>query len=192
MWSPSSAIPIYFWNLLAQPCPQFSIPRELLAVLTGTSTGKYSVTSKPQALVCLRFHAENCWWFSLQFLVCLFGINPQSPLIDVSVYVFNCSVIFDSLWPPGLLTSRLLCPWDFPSKNIGVGNHSLLQGIFWTQEWNPHLQHCGHSLYYLSQQGSPVDVFWFNFPLVLWLFIVSQFHFLHYCWFLLKWTWGKD
>ena len=23
----------------------------------------------------------------------------------------------------------LLCPWDSPSKNTGVGNHSLLQGI---------------------------------------------------------------
>ena len=26
--------------------------------------------------------------------------------------------------------TRLLCPWDSPSKNTGVGSHSLLQGIF--------------------------------------------------------------
>ena len=28
---------------------------------------------------------------------------------------------------------RLLCPWDFPGKNTGVGCHFLLQGIFSTQ-----------------------------------------------------------
>ncbi|KAB0361993.1 hypothetical protein FD754_006149 [Muntiacus muntjak] len=28
---------------------------------------------------------------------------------------------------------RLLCPWDFPGKNTGVGGHFLLQGIFLTQ-----------------------------------------------------------
>ena len=26
--------------------------------------------------------------------------------------------------------TRLLCPWDSPGKNTGVGSHSLLQGIF--------------------------------------------------------------
>ena len=30
--------------------------------------------------------------------------------------------------------ARLLCPWDSPGKNTGVGCHALLQGIFPTQE----------------------------------------------------------
>ena len=30
------------------------------------------------------------------------------------------------LWP----LPRLLCPWDSPGKNSGVGCHFLLQGIF--------------------------------------------------------------
>ena len=34
---------------------------------------------------------------------------------------------------------RLLCPWDSPGKNTGVGYHALLQGIFPTQGSNPHL-----------------------------------------------------
>ena len=34
---------------------------------------------------------------------------------------------------------RLLCPWDSPGKNIGVDCHFLHQGIFPTQESNPHL-----------------------------------------------------
>jgi len=37
------------------------------------------------------------------------------------------------------ITCRLLCPWDSPGKNAGVGCHALLQGIFPTQGWNPHL-----------------------------------------------------
>ena len=33
----------------------------------------------------------------------------------------------------GQSPTRLLCPWDFPGKNNGVGCHFLLQGIFPTQ-----------------------------------------------------------
>ena len=38
---------------------------------------------------------------------------------------FSC---VDSLPTHGLLLARLLCPWDFPGKNTGVGCHLLLQG----------------------------------------------------------------
>ena len=37
--------------------------------------------------------------------------------------------------------SSLLCPWNFPGKNIGVGCHFLLQGIFPRQWLNPDLWH---------------------------------------------------
>ena len=37
------------------------------------------------------------------------------------------------LWPHGLWSNRLLCPWDFPGKNTGVGCHFLLQEVFPTQ-----------------------------------------------------------
>ena len=40
---------------------------------------------------------------------------------------------------PWTVPSRLLCPWDFPGKKTGVGCHFLFQGIFPTQESNPHL-----------------------------------------------------
>ena len=39
--------------------------------------------------------------------------------------------------PYGLWPTRLLCPWDSPGKNTGVGCHALLQGIFLTQGSNP-------------------------------------------------------
>ena len=44
----------------------------------------------------------------------------------------------------------LLCPWDFPAKNTGVGCHFLFQGIFPTQKSNLHLLHCRQTLYLLS------------------------------------------
>jgi len=46
------------------------------------------------------------------------------------------------LWLHGPLPSRLLCPWDSPGKNTGVGCHFLFQGIFPTQGLMPHLLHC--------------------------------------------------
>ena len=41
-----------------------------------------------------------------------------------------CSVMSDSLQPHGLQLVRILCPWDFPGKNTGVGYHALLQDIY--------------------------------------------------------------
>ena len=45
--------------------------------------------------------------------------------------VYLCSfamVMSDSLRSYRLWPSRLLCPWDSPGKNTGVGCHALLQG----------------------------------------------------------------
>ena len=39
----------------------------------------------------------------------------------------------------GLEPARLLCSWDSPGKNTGVGCHALLQGLFQTQGLNPPL-----------------------------------------------------
>ena len=39
------------------------------------------------------------------------------------------SVLSDSVRPHGLQPTRLLCPWDSPGKNTGVGCHFLLQCI---------------------------------------------------------------
>ena len=48
---------------------------------------------------------------------------------------------------------RLLCPWDFLGKNIGVGCHFLLQGILLTEGSHPHLLHCRQILYWLISVG---------------------------------------
>ena len=48
------------------------------------------------------------------------------------------SILSNSLQHHGLQYARLLCPWDSPGKNTGVGCHFFLQGIFQTQGLNPH------------------------------------------------------
>ena len=58
------------------------------------------------------------------------------------------SVVSDSLQVHGLQPAKLLCPWNSPGKNTGVGSHSLLQGIFLTQGSNPGLLHCRQILYH--------------------------------------------
>ena len=49
-----------------------------------------------------------------------------------------------------MIPARLLRPWNSPSKNTGVGCHSLLHGIFPTQGMNLGLLHCRQILYHLN------------------------------------------
>ena len=56
----------------------------------------------------------------------------------------------------GLWAASLLCPWNSPGKDTGVGCHSLLQGIYLTQGSNRGLLHCRQILYCLSHWGSPL------------------------------------
>ena len=66
--------------------------------------------------------------------------------------------------PRGLQPSRLLCSWNSPSKNTGVGSHSLLQRIFLAQGSNLHLLHCRQIFffffffYHLNHHRSPVSL----------------------------------
>ena len=56
----------------------------------------------------------------------------------------------DSVKPHGLYLARLLCPWDSPRKNTGLGCHFLLQGInIPTPGIELGFQHCSETLYQL-------------------------------------------
>ena len=76
----------------------------------------------------------------------------------------SCSVELDSLQPHGLQPTRLLCPWNSPGQNTGVGNLSLLQRIFPTQGSNLGLLHCRQIIYQLSHKGSPRILEWVAYP----------------------------
>ena len=74
--------------------------------------------------------------------------------------MLNSSVVSDSLRPHALQPARLLCPWDSPSRNTGVGCQTLLLGIFPTQGLNSGLPPYRRILYQLSHQGDILG--WFN------------------------------
>ena len=94
---------------------------------------------------------------------CVLKTSPTSPSSLHVLKRVSCiqdrvshSVMSDSLRPPmncsppGSSVHGIL-----PSKNIRLNSHSLLQGIFPTQELNAGLLHYRQILYCLSQQGSP-------------------------------------
>ena len=73
----------------------------------------------------------------------------------------------------GLQPARLLCPWDSPGKNTGVGCCFFLQEIFLTQALNPGLLHCRQILYQLSYKESPLQYtshFKYSGGLAPWIF----------------------
>ena len=85
-------------------------------------------------------------------------------------YDLACSFASNSatLWT---VAPRLLCPWDFPGKNTGVGCCFLLQGVFPTRGSNLCLfcllrWQAGWPLRHL---GSPVIIFdkCFNSPMIV-------------------------
>ena len=65
-------------------------------------------------------------------------IHHHSLAIILLSCMHVCSVAqYMTLWNPmDCSPTRLLCPWDFPGKNSGVGCHFLFQGIFPTQGLN--------------------------------------------------------
>ena len=60
------------------------------------------------------------------------GQVSQAPACVLSR--FSRARLFVILWT---VAARLLCPWDSPGKNAGVGCHALLQGIFLNPEIEP-------------------------------------------------------
>ena len=59
----------------------------------------------------------------------LASILLTSNLVAVVLVTHSCLTL-TTLWSAA---QKALCPWISPSKNTGVGSHSLLQGIFPTQ-----------------------------------------------------------
>ena len=93
-------------------------------------TGRSSVTVPVSAITQARLTGST--------VVCLIWSVFQScsPSRDL---VRACILSFQSCQPCGLWPTSLLCPWDPPGKNTGVGCHALLQGIFLSQGSNSRL-----------------------------------------------------
>ena len=86
-------------------------------------------------MLSLGPHFEN----DCSSLVAIRQGNFMAPYLWVHAKSLQlCSTLCD---PMDCSLPRLLHPWDAPGKNTEVGLHALLQGIFPTQESNPHLLH---------------------------------------------------
>ena len=68
----------------------------------------------------------------------------------------SCSVMSNSVQPHGLWPARLLCPWNSPGKNTGMGSQSLLQGFLLTQGPNLVLLHCRQILIIWATREAPL------------------------------------
>ena len=60
---------------------------------------------------------------------------PQVSSLCLHLYCVHAKSLqqYLTLQPSRLSPARLLCPWDFPGKNTGMGCHAVFQGIFPTQ-----------------------------------------------------------
>ena len=70
----------------------------------------------------------------------------------VCVKLLSCVQLFVT---PQMQPTSILCLWNSPGKNIGMGCHFLLQGIFLTQGLNPGFVHCRQITYHLSHRDVP-------------------------------------
>ena len=78
---------------------------------------------------------EFVGWVPVNILELVYDILHFYCLVDKS-----CPVL---LWPCGLLPTRLLCPWNFPGENTGMGCHFLRQESSWSRD-----QMCVSCLHY--------------------------------------------
>ena len=79
------------------------------------------------------------------------------------------SVVPDYLRPHGLYS-----PWNSLGQNTGVGNLSLLQEIFPTQELNGNLLLCRQILYQLGHQGESKNTGVSSLSLLQWIFLTQE------------------
>ena len=86
--------------------------------------------------------------------------------VCVCVFAYTCAESCLTLCSPMDCSSLwLLCPWDSPGKNTGVGCHFLLQGIFPTWESNLRLLHWEGGSLPLCHLGSSFT----SHSLLIWL-----------------------
>ena len=65
------------------------------------------------------------------------GTSVSISVLPVNTQDWNqcmCIIVSNSLRPHALWPTGILCPWESPSKNDGVGCYFLLQGIFPTRD----------------------------------------------------------
>ena len=127
----------------------------------------YKLTSFPPDHSCSphgTHHHLICFMFTCWFLYQFSPPNQNVSYTRVGIFffffglsyslLFSHSVVSDTWQLHGLQPAKLLCPQDFPGRNIRVGCHFLFQWIFLTQGSNPCLLYRQADSLLLSHQGS--------------------------------------
>ena len=119
-------------------------PQDLWAVqgLFISSTRRHRHPCSVVLMSCLSTFLEPQDLSSLSSMIFLKSTGSHACMHAKLLWL--CPILCD---PMELQPARLLCPWDSPGKNTGVGCHFLLREIFSTQESNPGLLHCRQILY---------------------------------------------
>ena len=115
--------------------------------MSDTFATPWTVTH--QAPLSMRFPRQECWSglpFPSPRDLPNSGIKPGSPALKAvslpsetpekpeNVLVTQLHITLSN---PMDCSPRLFYPWNSLGKNTGVNSHSLLQGIFPSQGWNP-------------------------------------------------------
>ena len=106
-------------------CPEGQKPLWTIPARPGQGTN----------LVLLYFSQQRANIHHLQalsFVFHLLSCDFTAFTRDLKYFLYHGlghSVMFDLLQHHGLQSTRLLCLWDFPGKNTGMGCHFLLQGL---------------------------------------------------------------
>jgi len=106
-------------------------------------------------LWCWRSLSRVPWTTRRSHQSTLKDINPERSLEGLLLNLCLVAQLCPNLCDP--IDCSLPGPsvhGDSPGKNMGVGCHALLQGIFPTQGSNPGLPHCRRILYHLNHKKS--------------------------------------
>ena len=152
-------------------CLSGSLPRELQSFWLPRPPSTSRELRGP-ARLCLMALPCTWWWANLVCFSCLrnhclllmshfwkSSFHGFRPLFSTSHLDWKWKSLYD---PMGFSPLGFSVHGDSPGKNIEVGCHALLQGIFPTQGSNPRLPHCRQILY-LSHQGSPQIYYLYSF-----------------------------
>ena len=144
------AMILVFWTLSFKPVFLLSFFTLIRKLFSSSSLSAVRVMSSTYLrlllfLLGILIPAWNSSSLAFHMMYSAYKLNKQgdniqpycTPFPVLSQSVVSCNILtavcvsysLICLRPHGLYPARLLCPWNSPGKNTGVGCHSLLQGI---------------------------------------------------------------
>ena len=142
------------WTVACQASLSSTISQSLLKLMSIES-----VMPPNHLILCcplLFLPSINRYILNIYIYIYIYVCVCVCVCVCVYVYVQQCQVLgCFCLFSHSVVSNSLRpCPWDSPGRNIEVGCHFLLQGIFLTQGLNLCLLYYRWILYSLSHRGS--------------------------------------